>query len=168
MKRDWLQPGSEPSISELLDDPTTHTIMRHDGLKAEQIWKVVDKAKRKLVLRAAKRDRREREEAKQRSVQDDPRLPTAKDPSPIDSLGEWPDMLGVAALQRPEPDLRGPRPVHTFVQDSGHSGQLEPRRMTRPRPLAAFVSGRNKPPFRTHGYTAKASDRIAAYLSKSG
>lgn len=102
MKRDWLQPGSEPSISELLDDPTTHTIMRHDGLKAEQIWKVVDKAKRKLVLSAAKRDRREKEEAKQRSIRDDPGLPTAKDLNPIDSLGEWPDMLGVAALQRPD------------------------------------------------------------------
>ena len=52
MKRDWSQAGIEPSIGEAMDDPLVRLVMRRDSLTPDQVWSVVNAARRRL-----KRDR---------------------------------------------------------------------------------------------------------------
>ena len=161
MKRDWLQPGTEPSVAELLDDPTTRAIMRHDGLRAEHIRKVVEKAKRKLVLRLAACDRAKREQPNSRSIWDDPAFQTAADLSLIGWLGEWPDVSGFRALQWHE---RGSRRAWSCCSAAGANddfGQQEPAAMGRQMKPGASFHGRAKPFFGVREYKAGSSKRFA-------
>ena len=56
MTQDWLQPGFEPSIDEMMSDPLVQAIMRRDGLSVEQVRGVVERA------RSARHPNRERVE----------------------------------------------------------------------------------------------------------
>ncbi|MDJ0609300.1 MAG: hypothetical protein QNJ67_10015 [Kiloniellales bacterium] len=44
----WLDPGSEPSVAELLADPAARLLLRYDGLTADQVWTVVQDAQVRL------------------------------------------------------------------------------------------------------------------------
>ena len=50
-RRDWSQPGVEPTIDELMNDPVTHVIMRYDRITAEQVKAAVDQARRVITAR---------------------------------------------------------------------------------------------------------------------
>lgn len=44
----WMDPGSEPSVAELLADPAARLLLRYDGLTVEQVWTVVHDAQVRL------------------------------------------------------------------------------------------------------------------------
>jgi hypothetical protein len=50
-RRDWSQPGVEPTIDELMNDPVTHVIMRYDRISAEQVKAVAEQARRVITAR---------------------------------------------------------------------------------------------------------------------
>lgn len=50
-RRDWSQPGIEPTIDELMNDPVTHVIMRYDRVTAEQVKAVAEQARRVITAR---------------------------------------------------------------------------------------------------------------------
>jgi len=51
----WLR--GEPALADLLEDPVTHVIMRHDGVTPEDVWSAVARARQ--GLRPAPRKREE-------------------------------------------------------------------------------------------------------------
>lgn len=146
MNRDWLQTGSEPSIAELLNDPTTQAIMRYDGLGTEEIWKVVGDARRKLAMRSPARERRARgrqsgnEQRNPRSLDDDLAILAVVDIAFAGSLGEWPDIVGAGMFQGRDPLAPG---VASGPGPGAASPKLQkPCERTRP---ARNVGFRDKP-----------------------
>ncbi len=47
--------GAEPSVLELMEDPIVHLIMRRDGLRPSDLWRVVEDARRSLGSRRVAR-----------------------------------------------------------------------------------------------------------------
>ena len=45
--------SAEPPLAELLEDPITHTLMRHDGVTMDELLQVIDDARRRLGVPAA-------------------------------------------------------------------------------------------------------------------
>jgi hypothetical protein len=58
MHVNWLKSGSEPSLDEILSDPITQSLMRSDGLDADQVRLVAIAAGWKGGRRAAPAGRR--------------------------------------------------------------------------------------------------------------
>jgi hypothetical protein len=44
---DWM--AGEPSVEDLLSDPISDLILRHDGLTRQDVWRAVESARRALA-----------------------------------------------------------------------------------------------------------------------
>ncbi|MDV7340294.1 hypothetical protein RYZ26_11865 [Terasakiella sp. A23] len=49
----WSQRGEEPKLNDLMSDPIVGLIMARDNLQANDVWKVVEKAKEQIDKKAA-------------------------------------------------------------------------------------------------------------------
>lgn len=49
----WAQAGQEPSLKEMMADPIVAMVMARDNLQADDVWKVVEKAKERIEKNAA-------------------------------------------------------------------------------------------------------------------
>ncbi|MFQ5468375.1 MAG: hypothetical protein ACE5DS_09610 [Kiloniellaceae bacterium] len=50
----WLR--GEPALADLLNDPVTHVIMRHDRVTPEDVWNAVARARQSLRPAPPKRE----------------------------------------------------------------------------------------------------------------
>ncbi len=44
----WAEPGCEPSLAEVLDDPLVHLVMRRDGVELLQLRQIIAQAQAQL------------------------------------------------------------------------------------------------------------------------
>ena len=47
-KPDWSKAGIEPSLTEVMNDPIVHLVMRRDSLTSDEVWSVINAARRRL------------------------------------------------------------------------------------------------------------------------
>ncbi len=47
-KPDWSKAGIEPTLAEVMNDPIVHLVMRRDSLTSDEVWSVVNAARRRL------------------------------------------------------------------------------------------------------------------------
>ncbi len=47
-KPDWSGAGIEPALADVMNDPLVHLVMRRDSLTPDQVWSVVNAARRRL------------------------------------------------------------------------------------------------------------------------
>ena len=48
MKPDWSGAGIEPALADVMNDPLVRLVMRRDSLTPDQVWSVVNAARRRL------------------------------------------------------------------------------------------------------------------------
>ena len=47
-KPDWSKAGIEPTLTEVMNDPIVRLVMRRDSLTPDEVWSVVNAARRRL------------------------------------------------------------------------------------------------------------------------
>ena len=47
-KPDWSGAGIEPALADEMNDPIVHLVMRRDSLTPDEVWSVVNAARRRL------------------------------------------------------------------------------------------------------------------------
>ena len=47
-KPDWSKAGIEPTLTEVMNDPIVHLVMRRDSLTPDEVWSVINAARRRL------------------------------------------------------------------------------------------------------------------------
>lgn len=52
MNREWLNTGTEPTVSELLSDPIVHLVMRRDGIGPSHVQAAIEQALDRLSGRS--------------------------------------------------------------------------------------------------------------------
>jgi len=50
VSRQWLEPGQEPALADLLADPLTHLAMRRDGVSMKELCNHIAAARARLGL----------------------------------------------------------------------------------------------------------------------
>lgn len=48
VKPDWSEPGVEPALADVMNDPIVHLVMRRDSLTPDEVWSVVNTVRRLL------------------------------------------------------------------------------------------------------------------------
>lgn len=48
VSRQWLEPGAEPALTELLADPVLHLVMRRDGVSMTELCNHISRARVRL------------------------------------------------------------------------------------------------------------------------
>ena len=48
-KSDWSEAGIEPTLAEVMNDPIVRLVMRRDSLTPDDVWSVVNAARRRLA-----------------------------------------------------------------------------------------------------------------------
>jgi len=48
LSKKWMRSGEEPRLRDMLNDPIVELVMARDNLKANDVWKVVNKAKAQI------------------------------------------------------------------------------------------------------------------------
>lgn len=45
----WHEPGIEPHLKDMLDDPIIQSVMKRDGVKREDVEKLIDHVRARLI-----------------------------------------------------------------------------------------------------------------------
>ena len=49
MAKEWSEAGTEPPVSELLEDPIAELLRRRDGIGEREVWQAVRRARLALI-----------------------------------------------------------------------------------------------------------------------